>query len=96
MYIRVTPLRFDPAREDDIIQLTTEQLIPALRQAPGFRHYFGTADRGTPGRGFVITVWEMAQQAEGLRTVFSGLIGQFQALGLELETSQVQEVIAHA
>ena len=87
MSARITPYRFDPARLEQVLRLTDEQLLPALRQRPGFRHYFGTGDRAT-GRGYVITIWETAEQADGLREALGAVVAQFQALGLELEAVQ--------
>ena len=96
MYARITPTRVDPAREADAARLAEDRLIPALRQLPGFQHYFVTLDRGAPGRGYTITVWDTREQAEGLRGALSGLIAEFRAIGVELETSQVHEVLVHA
>ena len=96
MHIRITPVRFNPAREEEVLRLTTEQLLPALRALPGFQHYFGTADRGTPGRGYVITMWDTAEQAEGLRAALSILVAQMQNIGVGLEPSEIHEVVAHA
>jgi quinol monooxygenase YgiN len=94
MYARITPFRFDPAqdKEDETRRLGIEQLVPALQQLPGFRSYSGTLDRNTPGRGYAISLWDTAQQAEGARATIGSLISQFQGLGLEFEPTQVHEV----
>ena len=95
MYARISPYRFDPVREEQLQRLTDEQLIPAIRQLPGFRHYFGTIDRAT-GRGYAITVWETAEHADGLREALSDVIAEFTRAGLELEAAQTQEVVGYA
>ena len=97
MYVRITPTRItDLAREAEITRLAEEQLIPALRQVPGFQHYFATINRTGTGPSYTITVWETQAQADGLRDALGNVIGQFQALGVELEASQVQEVLTYA
>jgi hypothetical protein len=96
MYVRVTPVRFDPAREEEIVRLTRERLVPAARLTPGFQHYFGTADRAHPGRGYVITVWDTAEQADRAREVLGGAIGPILALGVDLGASEVHEIVVES
>jgi hypothetical protein len=50
MFIRVTPYSFDPNKEQEVLRISHERLVPALRQLPGFRGYTGASDR-TTGRG---------------------------------------------
>jgi Antibiotic biosynthesis monooxygenase len=95
MYARITPMRFDPAREVEVLRLAEEQTLPVTRRLPGFRHYFATGDRAT-GRGYTITVWDTAEQAEAYRSALGDLVAQFQALGVHFEPAEVQEVLAHA
>ena len=96
MYARITPTRVDPAREAEVVRLAEDRLSPALQRLPGFRHYFVTLDRDAPGRGYTITVWDTREQAKGLREALSGVIAEFRALGVELEASQVHEVLVRA
>jgi hypothetical protein len=96
MYLRITPFSFDPLREPEAVGFTNDQLIPAFRRAPGFRHYYAASDR-TTGRGYAVTVWDTREQSEALRNVLRNQILQgIQAVGIQLETSQVFEVIAEA
>jgi hypothetical protein len=95
MYLRIVPFRYDPAREAEVLRLTEEQALPAFRRLPGFRHYFGAGDRAA-GRGYTITIWDTAEQAEGLRSALGALVAQFQALGVQFEAPEVHEVLAHA
>jgi hypothetical protein len=92
MYVRVSPYSFDPAREQEVVRLSQEQLVPALRQLPGFRRYTGGADR-TAGRGVAITEWDDLEHAQSLRDAISGLVQQMANLGLHLEAAQVYEVL---
>ena len=95
MYARITHYSVDPSRFEEVRRFTEEQLIPAFRRLPGFRHYFGTGDRAT-GRGYAVTLWDTADQAQALRSALGELVAQIQALGLQLDAPEVQEVVAHA
>ena len=95
MYVRVTPGRYDPTREDAVQRLVTEQIIPAITRLAGFQRYEGGVDR-TAGRVVTITLWETEEQAQGLREALRDLVPQMEAAGLALEASQVYEVIAQA
>jgi hypothetical protein len=96
MFVRITVLRFDLAREGDVTRLTNEEIIPAFRKLAGFRHYYGSVDRAT-GHGYSITLWDTREQAEALRTALGGTIMQrLLALGVQLDPPQIQEIIAQA
>lgn len=96
MYMRVTPLRFFLSWEPEAERFTNEQIIPALRTAPGFRRYYVGVDRAS-GHGYSLTLWETREQAEGLRAVLgSQLIQGIQALGIRLGDPQILEVTAEA
>jgi hypothetical protein len=73
VYIRITPFSFDPSREQEVVRFTNDQLIPAFRRAPGFRHYYGATDR-TSGRGSAVTLWDTREQAEAMRNVLGSQI----------------------
>ena len=45
MYIRITTISYDPAKEQELLRFTAEQFIPALRQIPGFQSYTSGLDR---------------------------------------------------
>lgn len=92
MYIRTTTYTYDPAREDALRQLNDEHLIPLLGQLPGFVSYTYGLDAATR-RGISITTWESRESAEGFRTAMGGMVQRFQAVGLQIDPSQVYAVI---
>jgi hypothetical protein len=94
MFIRVTPYSFDPTKEQEVLRISHERLVPALRQLPGFRSYTGAGDRAT-GRGVAITEWDDLEHAQTLRTAISGLVQEMADPGLHLETAQLYEVQVH-
>jgi hypothetical protein len=95
MYVRVTPLSFDPTREQEFIRFNEEHLIPAVRQLPGFHRYIGAGDR-TTGRGVAITEWDDLQHAQVLRNALGGLVQEVADLGVHLEDPQVYEVLVQS
>lgn len=96
MYIRITTatidIPVDTAKEQAVMRVIDEQLIPRLRQLPGFVSYTGGQDRAT-GRSLSITTWDDMEHAQGLRAAIGGLIAQFEALGVRFEPAQIYEVV---
>ncbi len=92
MYIRITTSTVDITKEQEIIRVTDEQLIPRLRQLPGFVSYTGCVDRAA-GRSVGITTWDDMDHAQGLRAALGGIVAQFEALSVHFESAQVYEVI---
>jgi hypothetical protein len=91
MYIRVTPLAYDPAQEEAVLQIIDQQLLPTIRQFPGFVSYTGGVDRSS-GRAITVTVWQDMDHAAGFRTALGGLIQQFEAVGVRFEPAQLYEL----
>ena len=92
MYVRVTPLSFDPAKTQEIKRFTDERILPLIRPLQGFRRYTSAFDQ-TTGRGVAISEWDDQQHAEGFRTAVSSILPGIADLGVTLETSQVYEVL---
>jgi hypothetical protein len=90
-YVRVTPFRFDPTREEEVTRLSEERILPALRRLPGFRRYVSGVDRAA-GRGVSVSEWDDQTHAQGLREALGGLVGQAEALGVQFEAPQVYEI----
>jgi len=92
VYIRTTTYTYNPAQENELRQLNDGQLIPFLHQLPGFVSYTYGLDAATR-RGISITVWESQEAADGFRTAMGGMVQSFQAVGLQIDPSQVYEMI---
>jgi hypothetical protein len=92
MYMRVTPLAYDPAQEETLLQIIDQQLLPVLRQFPGFVSYTGGLDRNT-GRGITVTIWQDPDHAAGFRTALGSLVQQFEAVGVRFEPAEIYELI---
>ncbi len=95
MYVRVTPFVLDLAREQEVTRFSEEQLLPAIRQLPGFRRYTAAVDRAA-GRGVSLTEWDSQEHAQALRTAVGGMLQEMAELGIQLETAQVYEVLVQA
>lgn len=95
MYARVTPSHLaDPSKREEALRLIDEQIVPALRQMPGFRGYLALGDQAT-GRSLAITLWETQEQAETFRASegVRELLAEAEAMGFTFETPQTYEVI---
>ena len=91
MYIRVTRGRFSPANTDEMVRLARDQLVPTLKQRPGFRSYYAGLNRDA-GTLIAISLWDTSEQAREAGTAR----GPFEALGIQLETPEVFEVTVEA
>lgn len=90
MYLRVTPFRFDTARELEAVRYAETQVIPACRRLPGFRHYVGSVDRAT-GRGVLVSLWD--EQPSGVEEMLAPLGPGIMAVGIQVEDAQAYEVV---
>ncbi len=54
MHVSLRHYKYDPAIADDVVNLSTTQLMPKLKQISGFREHYAV-DTGN-GEGFTITV----------------------------------------
>ena len=95
MYIRITPMAYDPAQEEALTRLVEKQVIPAFQRLPGFVSYYGGVDRSTQ-RGTAVTTWDNMEHAAGLRTALGGLVQQLEAVGVRFEPGQVYEITTQA
>jgi hypothetical protein len=92
MYVRVTPYRYNASREQEVVQFTEQQLVPAFRRLPGFRRYTGALDRDT-GRGVAITEWDDQQHAQGFRVALGPLLQGIADVGIQLDDAQLYEIV---
>ena len=91
MYIRVTRGRFSPTNSDEAVRIARDQLVPALKQRPGFRRYHAGLNHDT-GTLIAISEWDTREQAqEG-----GAARGPFEALGIRFEAAEIFEVTVEA
>ena len=95
MYIRITPIAYDPAQEEALTRLVEEQMIPTFKRLPGFVSYSGGVDRSAQ-RGVAVTIWDDMDHAAGLRPALGGLIQQLEAIGVRFEPAQLYEITTQA
>ena len=92
MYVRVTPIRFDVARQDAVTQVSKDVVLPWFRGLPGFQRYQGGVDAGQ-GTGVSLTFWETREQAQGLTEAVRPIAPQLQAAGIELSSPAIYEIV---
>jgi quinol monooxygenase YgiN len=87
MYIRVTRGRFGAENTDEAVRVARDQLVPGLRQRPGFRHYYAGLDHDA--RTLIsISAWDTREQARAAQTAY----GPFESLGIRFEAAEIFEV----
>lgn len=57
MFARLTQIKSDPARVDELVEQLKAELLPVFQQQPGYLGTISSADRST-GRGAVATYWD--------------------------------------
>ena len=96
MFARVSHVRYPPEHHDAGLRVVSEELLPALRQVPGYRGCC-LLSGGRPGTGLAAVLWaseEAADAAAADRAVTAAHV-QLSALGLAIEARQIYEVVAH-
>lgn len=95
MYARVTRFQFDPARRQEAIDISDDELIAGLRQEQEFEHIYILA--GHDGSGMVVTLWSSETGEQASR---ASVAQRFAILG-DIVTappppSEVYEVVTNA
>ena len=96
MFARVSQARYPPKHHEAGIRVLIDELMPSLRQAPGYRGCFLLAD-GKPGIGFAVVLWDTEESADAAardRDVRAAHV-KLAALGLVIDTRKIYEVVAH-
>ncbi len=91
MFVRISRLRFDPEKYDEVMAIVRD--VPELmREQPGFVGYFAAAER-TAGTILAISTWKTEVQAWVSRAVLGDIVPRMQALGVELDAPEVYEIV---
>jgi hypothetical protein len=69
MYAQLVPCGTALERRRELERLIADQMIPALRQEPGFAGAWNLVD-GTTGSAMLIVLWESAEQARRPREAY--------------------------
>lgn len=92
MYLRITRLRFDPARYDEIVSFSQE-IVTAIQGLPDCQ---GVEYATNPASGQAITIsrWPTEEHATAAapRERLAPLVARLQDAGLEFEPSEIYEI----
>jgi len=69
-YTRITTAYGSPEKTDATVKAVRDQVIPTLKQQPGFRSFAAGANRMT-GRGFTASSWATPEQREASNKVIA-------------------------
>jgi hypothetical protein len=95
VFARVSHVRYPPQHYDAGLRVVVEDLLPALRRAPGYRGCC-LLGGGKPGTGLAVVLWETEEVADAAatdRAVTAAHI-ELAALGLAIEERKIYEVVA--
>lgn len=96
MFARVTHARYPPEQHAAGRRVVLEDLLPALRRAPGYRGCVLLAD-GKPGSCLALVLWdteEAADDAAADRAVAAAYVRLVKG-GLAIESRKIYEVVTH-
>ena len=93
MYMRVTRVRFDPARYDEWNRIA-EAMIAFGQRLPGIQGTYGGVDR-TSGTAVGISLWDTEEHARFTLdpATLGDLLPRIQALGMQMEPAEIYEVV---
>ncbi len=95
MYLRITRVRFDPARYDDLLPLVRE-VNAAVQGMPGCQGLHTGSDR-TGGKFAVVSRWDTLEQASFSRdtaTSTADVVRRLQAIGAQIEPPEIYEAVS--
>ncbi len=96
MFARISHAQYPPEHHNTGMRILIDELMPSLRQAPGYRGCYLLAD-GKPGTGLAVVLWETEEAADSSsaqRDVRAAHV-KLAALGLRLNSRKFYEVVAH-
>jgi heme-degrading monooxygenase HmoA len=95
VFARVSHVRYPPQHYDAGLRVVVEDLLPALRRAPGYRGCC-LLSGGKPGTGLAVVLWESEEAADAAandRAVAAAHVA-LAALGMAIEERKIYEVVA--
>ena len=94
MYARLSHFRWPAINTQEGIRLARERIVPAFRQAPGFRGLDVLVDRRT-GEGLGISWWEteVAAAAASEDTALAAALADFPAVGFTFGARHTYELV---
>ena len=95
MFARVSHVRYPPQHYDAGLRIVVEDLLPALRRAPGYRGCCLLAG-GKSGTDLAVVLWETEEVADAaaMDCAVAAAHIELAALGLAIEERKIYEVIA--
>ena len=96
MLARVSRTRFPPEHQAAGLRVIRQVLLPALREAAGYRGCVLLVS-GRPGSGLAVVLWE-SEEAANIASARQSVIAvhvQLAALGLVIDARQLFEVVVH-
>lgn len=94
MFARVTTFEGDPERMEEGARLFSEEVIPWLRDATGFRGWIVLLDREA-GRSIGLTFWTSAEAARNREQSGAALRDEVaEAVGATMRSLELYEVVA--
>jgi quinol monooxygenase YgiN len=93
MHVRITRGRFDPARAEDV-QNVTDDVAAAIKGLPGFVAYTGGLDRAA-GTLVAISTWKDEEAAHFSREALGDVLTRVVELA-QLEAPEIYEVVVTA
>ena len=93
MHVRITRGRFDPARAEDVKDLTGD-VAAAIKTLPGFVAYTGGLDRAA-GTLVAISTWQDEEAANFSREQLGDVLSRILELA-QLEAPDIYEVVVTA
>jgi hypothetical protein len=96
VFARVSHARYPPEHFDAGLRVVLDDLLPALRRAPGFRGCMLFAN-GRPGTALAVVLWDTEEAADSAAVderVAAAHV-KLGGLGLAIDARQIYDVVHH-
>jgi quinol monooxygenase YgiN len=96
MYAAILHLRFPPDRRDEVVRFLREEMLPVIRDNPGFLN-FQVLDGEAPGELVMVDTWERPDDsiAAGQAPAAVAVHGRFAELELSVAGAGRYTVVVH-
>jgi hypothetical protein len=95
MFLRITRGSYLLETEADVTRIVEELLVPAMRELPGFQHYYGGVNRAT-GAIVAVSLWDTEDHANFPREALAGTVPALLGKGVRLELAEIYDVLVDA
>ncbi len=96
MFLRIARSHVAPGTMSQAqIESLSQDVVAAIKQLPGLQHAYVASDVDT-GHAVTVSLWDTREHAQFDRSAISSVVGRLQQAGVQLEASEIYEIVAQS